>query len=319
MKLEPSFFTALFAAAFLCHASLTARAQTDPKPATRDAKKAAAKPAPDLANQKYGPHERNVLDLWKAKSNSLTPLVVYIHGGGFSGGSKETLSPVLLETLLKAGISVMAVNYRLSPGVTFPAHYLDCGRAIQYARQHAKEWNLDPKRVGATGGSAGAGTSLWLGFHDDLADPKSDDSVLRESTRLTCMAVNGAQSSYDPRVIKEWVGEAASLHPFVGGFYGLKPEELDSPKAHKLYVEASAITFLTRDDPPVYAFYNEPRGPLPSNAKPGQGIHHINFGLRLKEQMDKLGIECIVRHQDEGPNVPQEITAFFVKHLQPGK
>jgi acetyl esterase len=306
---------ALLAATLLCHAPHSAVAQAD----KRDAKKAAAaKPTPDLANHKYGPHERNVLDLWKAKSDRPTPLVVFIHGGGFAAGSKEAVSPALIDGLRQAGVSVMAVNYRLSPGVSFPAHYLDCARAIQYARLHAKEWNLDPKRVGATGGSAGAGTSLWLGFHDDLADPKSDDPVLRQSTRLTCMAVNGAQSSYDPRVIKEWVGDAAARHPALQGFYGLKADELDSPKAHKLYVDASPITHLTKDDAPVYAFYNEPRGPLPANARPGQGIHHINFGLRLKEQMDKLGLECTVRHQDEGKNASREIVEFFVKHLKPG-
>ena len=118
----------------------------------------------------------------------------------------------------------MAINYRLSPEVTFPDHYMDCARAIQFARHHAREWNLDPKRVGATGGSAGAGTSLWIGFHDDMADPNNADPVLRQSTRLTCMAVLGAQSTYDPFVIKEWVGEAASKHPALEGFYGLKPE-----------------------------------------------------------------------------------------------
>lgn len=320
MKSERLFLAgALVAGALLCQLPSLALAQADAKADKREAKRTAAKPTADLANHKYGPHERNVLDLWKAKSSSPTPLVIYIHGGGFAAGSKDGVSPALIESMLKAGISVMAVNYRLSPGVSFPAHYLDCGRAIQYARLHAKEWNLDPKRVGATGGSAGAGTSLWLGFHDDLADPKSDDPVLRQSTRLTCMAVNGAQSSYDPRVIKDWVGEAASRHPALPGFYGLKPEEFDSPRAHKLYVDASAITYLTRDDPPVYAFYNEPRGPLPANARPGQGIHHINFGIRLKEQMDKLGLECTVRHADEGKNAAQEIAEFFVKHLKPGK
>src|SRR5262245_33970485 len=175
--------------------------------------KDAAKPAPDLTNVKYGPHRRNVLDLWKAKSDKPTPLVVYIHGGGFAAGSKETLNGYMLDALLKAGISVMAINYRLSPGVSFPAHYLDSARSIQYARLHAKEWNIDPKRIGATGGSAGAGTSLWIGFHDDLAEPNNSDPVLRESTRLSCMVVIGAQSTYDPRKIKEWVGVAASKHP----------------------------------------------------------------------------------------------------------
>jgi hypothetical protein len=129
------------------------------------------------------------------------------------------------------------------------------------------------------------------------------------------MAVMGAQSSYDPRVIKEWVGEAAAKHPAIEGFYGLKKDELDTPKAHKLYEEASPITYLTKDDPPVYAFYNEARQ-LPKDAKPGDGIHHINFGLKLKEQMDKLGIECTVRHQDEGANPLKETVEFFVKHLQ---
>lgn len=137
----------------------------------QDKKQAGGRPAPDLANVKYGPHERNVLDLWKAKAERATPLAVFIHGGGFRGGSKEKLAPALLQGLLARGISVMAINYRLSPEVAFPAHYLDCARAIQFARLHAKEWNIDPRRVGATGGSAGAGTSLWLAFHDDLADP----------------------------------------------------------------------------------------------------------------------------------------------------
>ena len=276
---------------------------------------AAEQLAPDLANEHYGPHERHVLDLWKAKSDKPTPLVVSIHGGGFRAGSKDGVSTALVKALLDKGISVMAINYRFSPEVTFPAHYLDCARAIQYARLHAKEWNLDPKRIGATGSSAGAGTSLWLGFHEDMADPQNADPVLRESTRLSCMAVLGAQSTYDPIVIKEWVGEAAAKHPALEGFYGLKSEQYDTPAARAMFTKAAALTSLTADDPPVWAYYSEARGPLPPDAKPGQGIHHITFGLKLKEQMDKLGIECTIRHADEKISPTQEIIDFFVKHL----
>lgn len=278
-------------------------------------KKQVVRPAADLANVAYGPHQRNVLDLWKAKSDKPTPLVVFIHGGGFRGGSKEALSPALLNGCLKSGISVMAINYRLSPEVHFPAHYMDCARAIQFARHSAKEWNIDPTRVASTGGSAGAGTSLWLGFHDDLADPKSTDPVLRQSTRLTCMAVQGAQSTYDPRVIKKIVGGRAHEHPALQGFYGLKSDELDSPEAHALYEAAAPINYLTAGDPPVYAFYSEPKGPLPADAKPGQGIHHINFGHYMKERMDKLRIECIIRHREEVADPTQEMIAFFRKHF----
>lgn len=274
----------------------------------------APKIKPDLANEHYGPHERHVLDLWKAKSDKPTPLVVYIHGGGFRAGSKESVSPTLLK-LLDQGISIMAINYRFSPEVTFPAHYMDSARSIQYARARAKEWNIDPTRIGATGGSAGAGTSLWIGFHDDMADPKSEDPVLRESTRLSCMAVFGAQSTYDPITITEWIGEAAALHPALEGFYGLQWDQYQTPAAREVFKKAAAITYLSKDDPPVYAFYSEPRGPLPPDAKPGTGIHHINFGIKLKEQMDALGIECTIRHADEKTSAAQETNDFFIKHL----
>lgn len=281
----------------------------------------AEKPTPDLKEVKYGPHERNVLDLWKAKSDQPTPLVIYIHGGGFTSGSKERLSEGLLSRCLKSGISVMAINYRLSPEVHFPAHYMDCARAIQFARLHAKEWNIDPKRVAATGGSAGAGTSLWIGFHDDLADPKNSDPVLRQSTRLTCIGVTAAQSTYDPRTIAEWVGKPAATHQALQRFYGLADDELDSPKAHKLYEAAAPINLLTPDDPPVALFYSEADEPVPSDAPRGTGIHHPIFGRKLKEKMDALKIECTLKHQSDYPktggSLHDDMIKFFVRHLLP--
>ena len=278
--------------------------------------KGEAKPAPDIANAAYGPHKHNTFDLWQAQSAAPTPLIVYIQGGGFSSGSKEDLARALLTGLLANGISVMTINYRLTPETFFPGHYLDCARAIQFARLHATEWNLDPQRVGASGGSAGAGTSLWIAFHEDLADPKNADPVLRQSTRLACVAVQGAQCTYDPRKIREWVGEAAAQHPALRSMYGLKPEEVETPKAYQLYQAAAPLTYLTKNAPPVYAFYNEPRGPLPANARPGTGIHHINFGLKLKERMDQLGVECLIRHLDQGAKPVPETIEFFARHFR---
>jgi acetyl esterase/lipase len=278
------------------------------------------KPAPDVKDAKYGPHERNVIDLWKAKSDKPTPLVIYIHGGGFRAGDKSTLDGDLLAKLLDAGISVAAINYRLSQHAPFPAPMLDGGRAVQFARSKAKDWNIDKARVGATGGSAGAGISLWLAFKDDLADPKSEDPIARESTRLSCAAVLGAQSSYDPRWIQKTIGGKAHEHPALVPFYGLKEDELDTPKAHRLYEEASPINYVSKDDPPVFLFYNEPKGPLPADAKPGQGIHHPKFGDALKEKLDPLKVECILRHSDDYKGKPadlrKEMVEFFVKHLK---
>ena len=274
-----------------------------------------------IAGASYGPHERNVLDLWKARGEGPRPLVVFIHGGGFRAGDKSDLPAPLLRGCLDAGLSVAAVNYRLSQQAPFPAPMRDSARAVQFLRHQAKEWNLDPARFGASGGSAGAGTSLWIGFHDDFADPANEDPVLRESTRLSCMAVTGAQTTYDPRKIRELIGGRAAEHPALLPFYGITAEEIDSPKAYALYEAASPVTHLTKDDPPAYLIYNEPDRDLPPDAKPGAGIHHPRFGRFLKEKMDALGIECVVRHADElkgkgGSAMHDEMVAFFRRHFE---
>jgi acetyl esterase/lipase len=91
------------------------------------------------------------------KAQPRSPLV--IHGGGWKGGSKERLTRFAdANALLKAGISVVAINYRYvtddeSPPVKAPLY--DAARALQFIRSKAKEWNIDKKRIGAAGGSAG--------------------------------------------------------------------------------------------------------------------------------------------------------------------
>ena len=186
-----------------------------PKPAPATPAATVAKPTPvpgpppTLADVRYGAHERQVLDFYKAASDKPTPLLFFIHGGGWVNGDKR--NPGSLKACLDAGISVVSINYRYSwqaqiDGVKPPvkAPLEDAARALQFVRSKAKEWNLDKQRIGASGGSAGACSSLWLAFHSDLADPKSSDPIARESTRLWCAAVNGAQTSLDPKQLVEW-------------------------------------------------------------------------------------------------------------------
>src|SRR5438876_2507634 len=158
----------------------------------------------EFRNVPYGIHPRQVLDFYQAKSAKPTPVVFYIHGGGWRNGDKK-MNP---KPFLDKRISVAAINYRfvqhgveanVVPPVKAPLE--DAARALQFVRSKASEWNIDKKRVGATGGSAGACSSLWLAFHDDMANPKSDDPVARESTRLYCAGVDGAQVTLDPKEV----------------------------------------------------------------------------------------------------------------------
>ena len=254
------------------------------------------RPAPDLKDHHYGAHRLQVLDLWKAKSETPTPLVVFIHGGGFRGGDKRGIRGDVLNRCLAAGISYASINYRLTPEVSFPQTHLDAARAIQTLRHNAKAWNLDPKRFASTGGSAGAGISMWLAFKDDLADAKSDDPVARQSTRLTCIAVSGGQCSYDPYFAKSIGLPGLDRHPFFLPFYGIKEDEKDTPKARKLYEQAAAITYVSKDDPPALLDYGVRNDPVTDKTPMGAIVHHPKFGLALKERLDKLGVECIVQY-----------------------
>ena len=289
------------------------------------AQQSVERPAPTHRDVRYGEHERNVLDLYLAPSENPAPLVIYIHGGGFQAGDKKGVSAKMVRLLNQAGLSVASLNYPLTDTEHFPRQMHDPARAVQFLRHHADEWNLDPRRFGATGGSAGAGISLWIGFHDDMADPSSDDPIARQSTRLSAMAVSGAQISYDPHWIKKYVGGRAHEHPALPKLWDVPLDQIDNAEAKKVFHDVSPINYLTRDDPPVWVVYREPFGDLPADAKPGQGIHHPRFGKELKKRMGALGIECIVKHSSNYPGgevdvwpraqMDEDIAAFFVRHL----
>lgn len=251
--------------------------------------------APTHANVSYGPSHRNLIDVWLAESDRPTPVLVSIHGGGFRGGNKS-VHPLLLQECLSSGISVVAITYRLSGEAIAPAQFHDAARAIQFVRHNANAWNIDSARIASTGGSAGAGLSLWLGFHDDMADPDNDDLVRRQSTRLACMVVHNGQTSYDPRVIRDlFPGTDTYKHPALAQLYDVDLDKLDDLPAekYKLFEEVSPLPQLSRDDPPALLFY---AGKMDNKiTSQGNGIHHPRFGKLLKEKMDPLGIECQVQ------------------------
>lgn len=298
------------------------RAKAQAKQERKDA--AAAKLHPTHPDVAYGPHERNVLDFYQAKSDKPTPLIVYIHGGGFVGGDKKTLSADMVETANAKGISVAALNYRFVDGkdVIFPVPQHDSVRALQFLRSKAKEWNIDSKRVACYGGSAGAGISMYIGFHDEMAKPQSDDPIERESTRIVAIGTLGGQGTYDPIEIKKLIGGRAWEHPSIFKIYGnttIEEALNPTPEKKKLYDEGSAITHLTKDDPPLLMYYSEADGPLPADAGPGRGIHHPNFGRQLKAKMDELGIEnelVYLPEQRVRRNSVEEMVAFFQKQFE---
>lgn len=278
-------------------------------------KSKAGGPTPTLTNVAYGTHELQLLDFYKAVSDQPTPVVFVIHGGGWLGGDKAGFNNG--APYLAVGISVVSINYRfipqaeadgLVPPVKGPLH--DAARALQFVRTKAAEWNLDKARIGATGSSAGACSSLWLAFHPDMADPQSADPVARESTRLWCVAVVRAQTSLDPRQMIEWTpNNNYGAHAF--GFKGDAGKKLNSfaeflarrDAILPWIAEYSPYALVTADDPPVYLSYDTP----PTFGQPQENpAHSANFGVGLAEKLKSVGIDYELNY----PGAPG------VKHAQ---
>ena len=259
-------------------------------------------PKPTAADVSYGPHSKQVMHFWKAESDEPTPLLFYIHGGGWRGGDRRAVAG-LIEPMLKAKISVVSIEYRFTPEATadkvvppVKGPLGDAARALQFVRSKAKEWNIDKTRIGASGGSAGACSSLWLAFHPDMADPKSSDPIAQESTRLFCAAVSGAQTTLDPQQMKEWTPNSNyGGHAF--GFEANKEKKTTQfdeflagrEKILEWIAEYSPYSLVTSDDPPIYLSFGGPPN-LGKNEK--DPTHSANFGVKLQEKCKGVNVEC---------------------------
>lgn len=281
------------------------------KQAAPGKKKAAAKqkveqPAPKATFESvaYGPHPKQVLSFWKAESPAPTPVLFFIHGGGWQGGNRYAGMASWVPAMHRQGISVVSIEYRfiaeaMADGVTPPVKGClhDAARALQFVRSKAGEWNLDKTRIAAAGGSAGACTSLWLAFHDDLADPNSADPISRESTRLLCAAVSGAQTTLDPRQMKEWMPNSNYGSHAFGIFKDVngKPQrdfEAFLAKREEILPwiqEYSPFHLVSAGDPPVHLTYSR----VPQKGEASEDpTHSACFGVLLKEQLDSVGVGC---------------------------
>ena len=268
---------------------------------------------PTHADVKYGKDERNVFDIWLAESNKPTPLAIYIHGGGFRAGSKEKLSKADLNELLKAGISVASINYRYaSADAPLPSSHHDARRALQFMRSNSKEWNLDKSRVAAFGGSAGAQICMWLAYSEDMVKLKSKNPLERESTRLTCVATSGGQTTLDVNFWQDKIAtllgpktDAGSLFPSLGKIkdpqkariarWGAKTVQ----EANEIATRHSALSIVSKDGPPIFMSYGMPPTAKPPTDKTrvrGWLVHHVNLGIALKEKADTLKLEAHLKY-----------------------
>lgn len=266
----------------------------------------------DLA---YDDFEQTKLDLYLPVSSEPTALVIFIHSGGFKGGDKNFIyrddySPKVLE-LLSHNIAVASINYRLleeneTTGILKSLH--DSKRALQFMRYYHKSFNIDKENISLFGSSAGGGTALWLATCDDMIDKDNSDPVLRVSSRVKSIAINGAQASYDfDRYISDIftdfnVDHDSVLEVLAQGensvlYYGGIPyEDYNSPEIIEYREQVDMLSHISPDDPPIWSQSVTSKNSFPEYL--GAWLHHPFHTREIKRQADAAGVENVCIYGD---------------------
>lgn len=269
----------------------------------QDNQKNAVRLKPTHADVSYGDHIRQKFDIWLPEGTSgPVPVHVFFHGGGFVGGSKSDFDP---RPYLNAGFAAASGDYRLVNGVDTlgPVPMQDGARVIQAIRLNAAKWNIDPERISVSGISAGAVIAMWIGYHDDLAQPHSDDPIARQSTRVKCIAPINGPTNMDPTWIRANLGGPLEIYPSLPKMYGVT-DGFDKPEISARIRASNPWAMVSADDPPTLMIYARETEPMPLAATVGTSylIHHPQFGVALKKKLDATGVANelhtgIERHQ----------------------
>jgi acetyl esterase/lipase len=247
----------VLAAAVAFTQSMPAAAQTA---ATQSKRASFPEGTAEHRDLRYGDHkERNTLDLYVPKSDKPLPLIIWVHGGAWQGGSKAGLNPAL--QYLAKGYAVASINYRLSQHAIYPAQIQDCKESIRYLRANSKKYNLDPDRFGAWGASAGGHLVALLGTTAGEKELTLKDSPHRQvSDRVQCvvdffgptdLTKMGAQARAEPAGAKSKFDHDGPNSPeskLVGG-------PIQEKKA--IAATANPITFVDKDDAPVLMVHGD--------------------------------------------------------------
>jgi acetyl esterase/lipase len=287
---------------------------------------------PAFTDVAYGPDPKQKLDIYLPQGSGPFPVLLYIHGGGWYEGDKvhDAGEPA---AFLKAGAAFVSINYRLVPdavaqNITPPITAVlgDNRRALQFIRLHAADYHLDPEKIVVGGGSAGALSALYLGCEGEQANPNAADPVERMSTRVIGVAIGSAQTSIDPRRIREW-------NPSVSwGYWAFEPDgkkhdskaDFERWLAHRerwlpLIQKYSPEFLITKDTPPIYMVFGQPPPAPDAKTMPLGMVHSALWGIGFQKVAQAHGVECYLQYPGHPAGKYDGITHFVLHQLGLGR
>ncbi len=234
------------------------------------------------------------------------PAVICIHGGGFRAGTREGFNELCLQ-LSQRGYVAVTVSYRLAPKYQFPAAVHDVKAAVRWVRANAAKYDIDPDRIGTTGGSAGGHLAQFLGVTSGVKQFEGDGGNAEYSSSVDCVVnfygPSDFTKSYDASV------DAAEVLPlFLGG---------NLQQQRQRHIEASPLSWVTPEASPTLCIH-------------GTNDNYVAHeqAIWLIDRLNASGIEATlmtIENGDHGfrtssPEVKARIEnarfEFFDKHLK---
>ena len=246
-----------------------------------------------------------LLDVIKPKgvAEGKRPVIVWIHGGGWQNGNKNSGLGRLGAWVAQGDYVGISVGYRLSGVATWPAQIHDCKAAIRWVRANAERLGIDPDKIGVWGSSAGGHLVALLGTSSDVKELEGDNGSPGVSSRVTCVVDYCGPSDF-LRFARSGASAANANGP-VSKLLGGPVSEREA-----LAREASPATYVTQDDPPFLVVHGSDDRTVP-----------FAQGETFYKKLKAAGVDATFvkmeggGHGIGGPEVTARAKAFFDKHL----
>ncbi len=254
-------------------------------------------------------HQR--LDLYlpkERKSDKPLPVIVFIHGGGWKAGDKSSGAGSVMRFVESGQYAGVSVEYRFTDEAQWPAQIHDCKAAIRWVKGHAKEFNLDPAKIGVWGSSAGGHLVSMLGTSGDVKELEGTlGKHTDQDSKVTCV-----MNFYGPENFLSMIRQPSSMDRTKGNQY---PEALllggAVPEREAVAREASPVTHVSAGDAAFFTAHGT-KDPLVPFAQ-GEEIHAALL---------KAGVSSLFQPMTNGghgfrhPDLDKRIEQFFDLHLR---
>lgn len=245
------------------------------------------------------------LDLYRPGNDKTVPLVVWIHGGAWRRGNRDS---VPVKSLAERGFAVASVDYRLSPVAPHPAQVHDIKAAIRFLRANADRFQIDPHRIAIAGASAGGHLAALVGLSGKVLEGsvgEHDDESAAVGAIVSFYGASNLQTILNQSTPHGLSVRVPALQLLLGGQPNDRPD---------IARQASPVAHLDKTDPPMLLLHGDQDPQMPINQ-----AHELHGGYKRTRRPVEFDVVHGAAHGGEAFYTPQRldrVAAFLMQHLK---